>query len=530
MGATRVGRAGVMEVPPTIPAAVRRAAARWPDEDAVVDGDRRLTWAELAAGMGRVASALVAGGVEPEQRVALWAPNSLDWIVASLGVYAAGAVLAPINTRFTAGEAAHVLRLVRARMLITVTDFLGRDYTDALAEELGDELPEIVVLSGPPGPHTPWAEFLGRADRPDAAAREDALGSEDVSDVIFTSGTTGRPKGAMLTHGASTRTYASWSDAVGLRHGDRYLVVYPFFHCSGLKSAVLACVLVGATIVPCPVFEVDTVMRLVERERITMLPGPPSLYQSLLNADLSGYDRSSLRLAVTGASAVPVELVRRVRDELGFAAVVTAYGLTETTGTVSACRHDDPIEVIATTSGRPIPGMAVRVVDGTGADVPAGTPGEVLAKGFAVMRGYFADPAATAEAVDPDGWLHTGDVGVLDAAGNVRITDRIKDMYIVGGFNAYPAEIEGTLVGHPGVAQVAVVGAPDERLGEVGYAFVVPRRDTVLDPGEVVAWCRERMANYKVPRHVEVVAELPLNRTGKVVKFELRERARSVLP
>lgn len=250
-----------------------------------------------------------------------------------------------------------------------------------------------------------------------AATRGTTLTADDVSDIIFTSGTTGRPRGAMLTHGASTRTYTEWSAAVGLRHGDRYLVVYPFFHCAGLKSAVLACVLVGATIVSCPVFDVDVVMGLVERERISMLPGPPSLYQSLLDADLDGYDRSSLRPAVTGASAVPVELVRRIRDEVGCASVATAYGLTETTGTVSSRRHDDPIETIATTSGRPIPGMAVRVVDQRGADVPAGQPGEVPVRGFAVMRGYWCDPVATAEAIDADGWLHTGDVGVLDERG-----------------------------------------------------------------------------------------------------------------
>jgi acyl-CoA synthetase (AMP-forming)/AMP-acid ligase II len=554
------------EIPPTVPAAVRRAAARWPDQEAVVDGDRRVTWAGLADRMTAAARAVVAAGVGPGERVALWAPNSLDWIVASLGVYAAGAVLVPINTRFTAVEAAHVLGRVNARLLITVTDFLGRDYTADLAAQM--DLPTTVVLSGPAGAHVSWADFLdaamirpsgtstpsegpSRDARPDHAipssdtpvrsgqhpgdtqhegeARERGLEGEDVSDVIFTSGTTGRPKGAMLTHGASTRTYTEWSAAVGLQHGDRYLVVYPFFHCAGLKSAVLACVLVGATIVPCPVFDVDTVMRLVERERISMLPGPPSLYQSLLNADLSRYDRSTLRLAVTGASAVPVELVRRIRDEIGCASVVTAYGLTETTGTVSSCRHDDPIETIATTSGRPIPGMAVRVVDQQGVDVPTGQPGEVLARGFAVMRGYWADPAATAEAIDADGWLHTGDVGVLDDAGNVRITDRIKDMYIVGGFNAYPAEIENVLAGHEKVAQVAVVGAPDDRLGEVGYAFVVPRRGVEIDTAELIAWSKERLANYKVPRHVEVVDELPLNRTGKVIKFELRERAKAVL-
>ncbi|WP_245620500.1 FadD3 family acyl-CoA ligase [Cryptosporangium arvum] len=502
----------------TIPAALRRAAERWPGETAIVENGAHTTWSELGDRATAIARALIGSGVRPGDRVGLWAPNSADWIAISMGVYAAGAILAPVNTRFTGAEAARVLRTAGARFLFTVDDFLGADYSRAL--EVDPELLgslDVVVI-------TRLEQFLGRGAGVDHTPAEAALTADDPSDVIFTSGTTGRPKGALLTHGSSTRTYEAWSDAVGLRHGDRYLVVYPFFHCAGLKSAVLACVLRGATIVPCPVFAVDTVMRLVRDERITMLPGPPSLYQSLLAADLSGYDRSSLRLAVTGAAAVPVELVRRMRDELGFASVVTAYGLTETTGTVTACRHDDPIEVVAHTSGRPIPGMEVRIVDTAGAPVPVGAPGEVLARGFAVMRGYYGDADATSAAIDADGWLRTGDIGVLDAAGNLRITDRIKDMFIVGGFNAYPAEIENVLLEHPGIAAAAVVGTPDERLGEVGYAFVVPRAGA--DPGDVLGWCRGRMANYKVPRYLRIVDALPLNRMGKVEKIELRRRAR----
>jgi acyl-CoA synthetase (AMP-forming)/AMP-acid ligase II len=270
-------------------------------------------------------------------------------------------------------------------------------------------------------------------------------------------------------------------------------------------------------------------MGLVQRERITMLPGPPALYQSLLNSDLSGYDRSSLRLAVTGASSVPVDLVRRMRDDLGFASVVTGYGLTETTGTTTMCRHDDPIEVIANTSGRPIPGMEVRVVGRDGVDVSPGNPGEIWARGYAIMKSYFNAPQATAEALTSDGWLRTGDVGVLDEAGNLKITDRIKDMFIVGGFNAYPAEIENVMSRHPGIAQVSVVGVPDGRLGEVGYAYVIPRAGRKLAEAEIIAWCRGQMANFKVPRHVEIVTALPLNPSGKVLKFELRERARKAV-
>jgi acyl-CoA synthetase (AMP-forming)/AMP-acid ligase II len=215
-----------------------------------------------------------------------------------------------------------------------------------------------------------------------------------------------------------------------------------------------------------------------------------------------------------------------MRSDLGFASVVTAYGLTETTGTVSACLHDDPVEVIANTSGRPLPGLEVRVVDRAGAAVPAGVAGEVWVRGYAVTPGYFNAPEATAEAFTPDGWLRTGDVGLLDEGGNLRITDRIKDMFIVGGFNAYPAEIENMMSKHPAVAQVAVVGVPDERLGEVGFAWVIPRAGSTPAEAELLAWCRERMANFKVPREVRFVDSLPLNPSGKVLKFELRDRAR----
>ncbi len=257
-----------------------------------------------------------------------------------------------------------------------------------------------------------------------------------------------------------------------------------------------------------------------------MLPGPPTVYQSILNhPDLPSFDLTSLRLAVTGAAVVPVSIIRRMRQELRFENVVTGYGMTETTGTISMCRHDDPPEVIAETVGRPLPGVEVRVVDDDGRDVPPGQPGEFVVRGFNVMKGYFNNPAATAEAIDADGWLKTGDVGYVDGGGNLRITDRKKDMFIVGGFNVYPAEVEAALLAHPDVAQVAVVGVPHERMGETGVAFVVPKAGHAVDPAGVIDWCRPRLANFKVPSRVEVVDALPLNPSGKVMKFVLREKA-----
>jgi acyl-CoA synthetase (AMP-forming)/AMP-acid ligase II len=344
---------------------------------------------------------------------------------------------------------------------------------------------------------------------------------------MFTSGTTGHPKGVRCTHAQTLRAFTDWSDAVGLRRGDRYLIVLPFFHSFGYKAGWLASIIAGATIYPQPTFDVAEVLARVERERITVLPGPPSLYQAILvHPDRARFDLSSLRLAVTGAAVIPVALVRRMRDDLGFEIVLTGYGLTEATGVSTICRVGDDPDTVATTSGRAIPGISVRVVDDAGAEVPRGQPGEVVVRGYSVMQGYDGDPAATAEVIDAGGWLHTGDIGVMDERGYLRITDRKKDMFIVGGFNAYPAEIENALLEHPAIARVAVVGAPDDRLGEVGVAFVVLRPGAPLEPGELIAWSRPRIANYKVPRRVIVVDDLPVNATGKVLKYELRARLR----
>ncbi|MDT3442109.1 MULTISPECIES: FadD3 family acyl-CoA ligase [unclassified Pseudofrankia] len=535
-GGPGAGASAVEDVPPaTIPAVLERAARRWPEDEAVVDGDVRLTFAGLAAAADEVARALVGSGVEAGDRVSIWAPNGYRWMVAALGIYRAGAVLVPVNSRFKAGEAADLLRATRARILFTVTDFLETDYAAAiLAEPDLPDLGEVVVLDGPVSPGTiPWDDLTARAASVPAettAARAAALTGDSLSDIIFTSGTTGKPKGAMLAHGPSTRLYKAWADVIGLGHGDRYLLVYPFFHTAGLKAGLLATILVGTTLVPYPVFDVPAVMRLVSEEKITMLPGPPAVYQTILNSDLTGYDLSSWRLAVTGAAAVPVELVRRLRADLGLRTVVTGYGLTETTGTVAMCRHTDDPELVARTSGRALEGIEIRVVDDAGKEVPRGEPGEILARGFNIMKGYLDSPEATAETIDADGWLRTGDIGVMDDGGNIAITDRKKDMFIVGGFNAYPAEIEGMLAEHPVIAQVAVVGVPDERLGEVGMAYVVPRAgQPAPEPAEIIAWARQRMANYKAPRYVEIVDALPLNATGKVVRYELRDRAATLV-
>ncbi|MFD8993683.1 AMP-binding protein [Streptomyces abikoensis] len=638
----------------SIPRLVRMAAERYAAREAVVEGRTRITYRQLGERVGRATAACVAAGVEAGDRVAIWAPNSLDWIVAALGAVGAGAVLVPVNTRFKGAETVQVLERTRARLLFVTGTFLGTSYVaalrgaargerhgtdgtapgpgpgprpghrpdpgprpgtggvaaaraaatgqwpdatggrpavtgewpdatggrpavtgewpDATAERpaVSSELPDATASrpavtgersaataarSGAPGagrgplPGLPllrdvvvladdapadfrtWKEFLAAGDGVPARtvrARADAIPSAAPSDILFTSGTTGEPKGAVITHGQTLRTFAVWSELAGLREGDRYLIVNPFFHTFGYKAGVIACLMRGATMVPQPVFAAETVLARIAAERITVLPGPPTLHQSLLDhPDRAAYDLSSLRVVVTGAAMVPRRLIDRLRGELGIATVLTAYGMSEATGVVTMCRRGDPPEVVAGTSGRAIPGTEVKVAGPDGRARAAGVPGEIMVRGPQVMSGYFEDPAATARALDAEGWLHTGDVGVLDARGNLRVTDRLKDMFVVGGFNAYPAEIERVLARHPGIAEVAVVGVPDGRLGEIGKAFAVRRAGTgdAVTADGLIAWARREMANYKVPREVEFVRELPRNASGKVLKGLLRRRA-----
>lgn len=523
----------------TIGGIVRHAARIFGAAEGLVEGDRRLSFDDIAHEVGAAAKSFVALGLEPGDRVAIWAPNSAAWMIAALGAQSVGGVLVPINTRFKGDEAAYVIDTSRASFLFCANGFLGIDYLAALATSSTPHLRHRILFDGdgPPDALT-WQDFLDRGVAvPDDVleTRQEAVRPEELCDIIFTSGTTGRPKGVMSRHDQTVRVFWEWSHIVGLDSDDRYLIVNPFFHTFGYKAGFLACLMRGATILPEPIFDVERVMRRIAKERITALPGPPTLYLSILDhPQRSQFELSSLRLAVTGAAAIPVEMIRRLRAELSFTTVLTAYGLTESTGTVTMCRPDDDPHTIAETSGRAIDGVEVRIVNDDNEELPPGTPGEIVCRGYNVMPGYFENPDATATAIDADGWLHTGDIGTLDERGYVRITDRKKDMYIVGGFNAYPAEIENVLMHHPSVSRVAVIGEPDERLGEVGHAFVVLRPGIEPNPLEfpatLIAWSRDRLANYKVPRRVSVVEDLPTNASGKVLKYELRRSVRPADP
>lgn len=517
------------EAAPTIPRLVFAAAERFGDAAALEDGAIRLTFGELAAEGLRSARGFIAAGLAPGDRVGIWAPNLAEWVLAAIGLQMAGGVLVTLNTRFKAAEAGYVLRKSGAKLVFTLPGFLGEDTVAAVRGQELPDLARIVGFRGDAAGAQSFEDFVAAGERipeEEALARAHAVAADDPSDFIFTSGTTGKPKAVVTAHGQNLRAFAAWTEVVGLREGDRYLIVNPFFHSFGYKAGWMSAIMRGATILPHQVFDVPIVLERVANERVSVLPGPPTLYQSILAfPERDEYDLSSLRLAVTGAAAIPVELIHRMRDELGFETIITGYGLTEACGIVSMCRYDDDPETIATTSGRAIPGIEVRCVDADGKEVARGEPGEVVVRGYNVMRGYFDDETETRKTIDANGWLHTGDVAVMDERGYLRITDRIKDMYINGGFNVYPAEVENLLYDSGRFAQVAVIGVPDERAGEVGMAFVVPAPGESLTPQEVIAWSRENMANYKAPRFVEIVDELPMNSSGKVMKFELRERA-----
>lgn len=527
--------------PSTVAGALIRAAHQFGDNEAVADhvagSEARLTYRELHEQVRVVSRALLADGVEPGDRVAINSPNTHHWIIAALGVLYAGATLVPINTRFTGRETADILSRSDARVFFVAGGFLGKDRLAELRAAQraeGVELPALrtvvripVESSDPPAADDvlEWHQLAqhGQGITDDQLdQRAASIGSDDVSDILFTSGTTGQSKGALSAHRQVLGVAEAWAECGQLSDRDRYLVINPFFHSFGYKAGILACLLRGAAIVPVAVFDVDQVMDLVHRERISVLPGPPTIYQSIMDhpqRDL--YDLSSLRLAVTGAATVPVALVERMQTQLNFSTVLTAYGLTEAV-VATMCRPDDDPVTVASTCGRVTAGFELRIANQAGRPLPAGSVGEVQLRGPNVMLSYLDDDEATASAIGSDGWLHTGDLGRVDERGYLAITDRLKDMYISGGFNVYPAEVEQTLARLDGVTDSAVIGVPDTRMGEVGKAYIVTASHCDLSAEDVLTFCRERLANYKVPRSVEFRESLPRNPSGKILKRQLR--------
>ena len=522
----------------TLPHVIAHVAARYADKPFIIDEQgRALSFADFAGRVKTLASALAAHGVVFGDRIAIWAPNSPEWIIAAAAIESIGAILVPINTRFKGGEAAFVLAKTRARALFTVSGFLGNDYGAMLIKAAGGPGIEQPAANLPALRHIVALDDADLAQFQQAQIDDVALGAriaavtpDSIADILFTSGTTGQPKGAMHNHGQALWMAALWNQANDLRADDRMVVVNPFFHSFGYRSGWVSALIAGITVFPLASFDAEALLALIARARITVLMGPPTIFQSLMDhAAFDRHDRSSLRVGHTGAAKVPVELIRAGYEVFGFDQFLTSFGQTESTALVSVNRPGADVTTIAQTVGKPLPGVELKIIDGMGATRPQGESGELLVRGPNVMQGYFEEPEQSAATVDADGWLHTGDVGMIDADGNLRILDRLKDVVIVGGFNAYPAEIENALRDHAAIADVAVIPWPDDRMGEVCAACVVLRDGENLDLGGLAAWCRERMANYKVPRHMFVCTDFPRTALGKVQKFVLRDQVTAAI-
>jgi HIP---CoA ligase len=508
----------------TIPGVVERAAATYVGRPALVSEAGTVTFDELLELVRAAAGALIEAGVGAGDRVALWAPNTAEWAMASLAVLFAGGSVVPVNTRYTAVEAAALVGRAGCRVVLAEGEREGRSLAREAAEMPG---PRAVVSLGATTPGlASWADLAGAgSSHAEVDRRLAMLTPGDVSHVQYTSGTTGAPKGAMLRHGAMVETTARWAEVVGLKVGDSYPVVSPFSHIGGHKTGLLACLVTGATAVPIVSFDPVGFARIVAQHGATVVQGPPTIFHALIEQAHEGSDAlGTLRVGITGAAVIPPSLVRDMFEVLGLVTVVTSYGLTETTGVCTITRPGDPIEVVAETSGRPIAGVDVQIVDGSGLPLPPGSRGEIAVRGIGIMRGYLDDPEATRAAMYGE-WLATGDVGWIGEDGNLRIVDRVKDMVVVGGFNVYPAEVERVLLEHAAVAQAAVIGLPDARMGEVPGAFVVLAAGAVIEVDALVEFMGERLAKFKVPRTVWVVDRLPLNAAGKVAKAELRSDA-----
>ena len=503
----------------TVGELLREAASDSPDAVGLVAGvpgvDRRWTFAEMLDESERVARALLTRFV-PGERVAVWAPNLPEWVLLEFGAALAGVVLVTVNPAYQRSELAYVLRQSGASGVFLVREWRGNPML-ASVEAVSGELPQLreVVL------FEEWDTFL-------ESGREVALpdvGPDDAAQIQYTSGTTGFPKGALLRHGSLTDNAALYAVEAEIGAGDVYVNPMPMFHTAGCVMGALGSLHARATHVPVLAFEPGFVLELIEREGGTALLGVPTMQIALMeHPDVASRDLSTLRSAVSGGSLVPAELVRRIETTFGVRFCIV-YGTTECSPLVTMTRFDDTPEDKATTIGRAMPQTEVKVIDPVSREiVDPGTVGELCARGYMVMKGYFENPEATAEAIDADGWYHTGDLASMDERGYCRIEGRLKDMIIRGGENIYPREIEEVLFAHPGVVDVAVVGIPDDKWGEQVAAFIRATEDDAPSPTELSVFVRERLAGYKVPRCWCFVDTFPLTGSGKVQKFVLREQ------
>jgi fatty-acyl-CoA synthase len=539
------------EAPPlletTIGEALEAAAARWGGADALVSVHQRIrwSWATLAAKAHDMAAGLVALGLEPGERIGIWAPNCAEWALTQFAAAKLGLVLVTINPAYRLSELEYTLNKVGVRALVTAERYKTSAYAEmveALAPELPDAFPGALQAARLPSlravikigsdPRPGWFDFddipgLAEPWHDEEVARIGAsLGPNDAINIQFTSGTTGLPKGATLTH----RNILNNGYFVGLAQrlgpADRICIPVPLYHCFGMVMGNLAAVTHGAAMVyPAPTFDPAATLDAVQAERCTALYGVPTMFIAALACpDFAGRDLTSLRTGTMAGSPCPVEVMKQVIEKMHMGDVTIAYGMTETSPVSFQTGPDDRVERRVSTIGKVQPHLEVKIIDEAGATTPRGVAGEVCTRGYSVMQGYWDDAARTAEAIDAEGWMHTGDLGVIDAAGYGNIVGRIKDMVIRGGENIYPREIEEYLYSHPKVADVQVVGLPDPKLGEELCAWIRLQPGERADEEEIRAYCRGQIAHFKVPRYVRFVDEFPMTVTGKVQKYIIRDR------
>ena len=532
----------------TVGALLDDSAGKYPDNDALVYVERglRYSYRELNERCRQVAKGLLRLGVKKGDHLSIWAYNVPEWVVLQFATAKIGAVLVTVNTSYKSAELEYILRQSDSSMLFMVQGFKDTDYV----RTLGDVVPELAA-SGPGEltcaslPCLKHVVFIGEGtpdgminferivelgqEVPDAelAAVEKTLSVHDVINMQYTSGTTGFPKGVMLTHHNVVNNGFNIGECMRFTEKDRLCIPVPFFHCFGCVLGVLACVTHGTTMVPVEIFDPLKVLQAIERERCTAVHGVPTMFiAELEHPRFAEFDLTTLRTGIMAGSNCPIEVMRRVIRDMHAGEITIAYGQTESSPVITQTRTDDPIELKVATVGRVLPNVELKIVDiETGAELPPGKQGELCTRGYLVMKGYYRMPEETAKAIDAQGWLHTGDLAVMDENGYCKITGRIKNMIIRGGENIYPREIEEFLYTHPGISDIQVYGVPDRKYGEQVMAAIVLKKGSEMTEEEVKEFCRGRIANYKIPKYVRFVDSYPMTASGKIQKFKLREMA-----
>jgi len=524
----------------TIGEALRMAAERWPDAEALVSVHQnvRLTWSQLLEKADAFAAGLLALGVAPGDRVGVWAPNCAEWTIAQFATARAGMIQVNINPAYRTHELDYTLAKVGVKALICAARFKTSDYI-AMVESLAPgglpdpKFPLLTRLIHVGGEARPgWLAFedvpaLATSEtRSELARIGPTLDRLDAINIQFTSGTTGLPKGATLSHRNILNNAYFCGLAMGLKEGDRLCVPVPLYHCFGMVMSNLACLVHGGVMIyPSDAFDPLAVLQTVEKERCTGLHGVPTMFiAELAHPDFARFDVTSLRTGLMAGSPCPVEVMKKVTRDMHMSEVGIAYGMTETSPVSFQTSTDDPLERRVSTIGRVQPHLEVKIIDAaSGETVPRGMPGELCTKGYSVMIGYWDDAEKTAEAIDDGGWMHTGDLGVIDEQGYGNIVGRIKDMVIRGGENVYPREVEEFLFSHPKIEDVQVVGLPDPKYGEEICAWIKLNAGESATPEEIIAWCKGQIAHYKVPRYIRFVDAFPMTVTGKIQKYQIRE-------